>query len=211
MATTDILPFCTATPGAANCLTPSAYAALTSILADGFVAGTALSIQINTVLRQSSFMAAGVANWLVSQGISVPDDGNLTNLVTEINNGIINAISTEISLVPGIFGPGQTPQARSSPLLSTVYVNTGTKTIFVSVTVGSASTGSGSGIMAVTANAGATSGSMSQVDVSNTIIGTGAGEGAKVGFFVPPGWSYSVTASNSEGSGTTIQNWVEYK
>jgi hypothetical protein len=33
-------------------------------------------------------MAAGFANWIVSQGISVPDDGNMANLITEISEAL---------------------------------------------------------------------------------------------------------------------------
>jgi hypothetical protein len=82
MATTEILQF--ASSGGANVVTQAQYAALTSILANGYSAGTALSAQLNKTWRQSSFMAAGLANWMVARGISVPDDGNLVNLVAEI-------------------------------------------------------------------------------------------------------------------------------
>jgi hypothetical protein len=85
-ATTDILAF--AEGAGANVLTQAQYAALTTLLADGFTTGILTSAQLNKVLRQSSFMAAGFANWIVSQGISVPDDGNMANLVTEIGQAL---------------------------------------------------------------------------------------------------------------------------
>lgn len=89
MATTQILPFTTLAAGSGgNRLSPTAYAALTTLLADGFQSGVAESDQVNTVLAQATFMAAGLANWIVSKGISVPDDGNLSNLVTEIDEAI---------------------------------------------------------------------------------------------------------------------------
>lgn len=85
MASTQILFFCANEPGSGgNRLTPTAYAGLTTLLADGFVSGIAQSIQVNTVLAQTSFVCAGLANWMVAQGISVPDDGNLANFVTEL-------------------------------------------------------------------------------------------------------------------------------
>jgi hypothetical protein len=94
-ASTQILPFSTVAAGSGgNRLTPSAYAALTALLADGFQAGVAQSVQVNTVLAQTSFMAAGLANWMVSQGVSVPDDGNLTNLVSEISSALSAYISS---------------------------------------------------------------------------------------------------------------------
>lgn len=89
MATTQILPFCTEAAGSGgNRLSPTDYAALTAILASGFGSGTASSAQANTALAQATFMAAGLANFCVAQGVSVPDDGNLSNLVTEITNAI---------------------------------------------------------------------------------------------------------------------------
>ena len=96
-ASTQILPFSTLPNGSGgNRLTPTAYAALTTILAQGFQAGLAPSEQLNTVWAQSSFMAAGLANFCVAQGISVPDDGNLTNLVTEIENAISAFVSSTL-------------------------------------------------------------------------------------------------------------------
>lgn len=82
MATTDILQF--AGSGGANVLSQAAYAALTGTLADGYPSGILTSVLLNKTLRQAVFMAAGLATFCVGQGISVPDDGNLSNLVTEL-------------------------------------------------------------------------------------------------------------------------------
>ncbi len=81
MATTDILPF--ATGGSANVESQASYATDSSTT-NGFSSGIATSSKLNKVWRQSSFMAAGFANWMVNLGINVPDDGNLTNLVANI-------------------------------------------------------------------------------------------------------------------------------
>ena len=88
-ATTDILPF--ATSGVANVETQAAYAA-DPTTGTGFASGTASSLKLNKVWRQSSFMAAVVANWEVLMGYSVPDDGNLSNAVTAFNNSVKTAI-----------------------------------------------------------------------------------------------------------------------
>lgn len=89
MATTQIIPFCTEAAGSGgNRLSPSAWAALTTLLETGFQTGIAQSVQVNTALAQASFMAAGLAAFCVAQGVSVPDDGNLGNLVTEIEDAI---------------------------------------------------------------------------------------------------------------------------
>lgn len=85
-ASTEIVQF--AGGGGANVLTQSQYLALTSVLANGFSAGIADPATCNKLFRQSAFMAAVVANWIVDQGISVPDDGNLTNGVQELDTAL---------------------------------------------------------------------------------------------------------------------------
>ena len=81
MADTDILPF--ALEEGANVMTQEDYAALDARTV-GFQTGLARSNQLNKVWRQSSFMGAGLAAWMVSRGVSVPDDGDLVGLVAEI-------------------------------------------------------------------------------------------------------------------------------
>lgn len=59
---------------------------------NGFTAGVAQSAQMNKVWRQSSMIAAAVAN-VISQvlgGINVLDDGNLTNLVNLLLQMLFN-------------------------------------------------------------------------------------------------------------------------
>jgi hypothetical protein len=94
MATTDILPF--ATGVGANVETQTAYAA-DSTTSLGFSAGTAASVKLNKVWRQSSFMAAGLANFMVNRGITVPDDGNLANLVAEFEASLDAYLSKNIA------------------------------------------------------------------------------------------------------------------
>lgn len=85
MATTDILPFATA--GGANVESQASYAADPTTAA-GYGSGILPSQKLNKVLRQSAFMAAGLANWMVGLGINVPDDGNLSTLVSNITAAI---------------------------------------------------------------------------------------------------------------------------
>lgn len=99
MATTEILPFATA--GGANVMSQADYAALAARTA-GFAVGPADPEQLNKVWRQSAFVAAGIANWLVSQGVSVPDDGNVSALVTKIQTGLVAAIDAEIGAIAGM-------------------------------------------------------------------------------------------------------------
>lgn len=80
MSTTDILQFDSAMT---QIQSQAAYAG-SAIQTGGFGVGLVDPTVMNKILHQASFIAAGLANWMVGQGISVPDDGNMTNLVNEI-------------------------------------------------------------------------------------------------------------------------------
>jgi microcystin-dependent protein len=86
MSVNQFLPFATGT--GANVLTPSAYAALTALVAQGFQSGIAPSQQVNTPLRQATFVAAAVAQLITDSGIDALDDGNLTNFKTYLSQAI---------------------------------------------------------------------------------------------------------------------------
>lgn len=90
MATTDIQPFGSGGTGTSNVLTQSAYLTfLASLAGNSFATGAIPTAQQwNKILRQASFMAAGLANWLVNRGITVLDDGNMAALVAEIQAGM---------------------------------------------------------------------------------------------------------------------------
>ena len=107
MAKTDILPF--ASGDGANVITQEEYEAAAALLANGFQAGIAKSAQINKVMRQASFMAAGVAAWMVSRNIDVLDDGDLPALVGKIQDAIEGATSGSGS---GGFSSGGIPATR---------------------------------------------------------------------------------------------------
>jgi hypothetical protein len=86
--TNQFLPF--ATQSGANTLTPSAYAALTTVVGQGFQPGLASSRQANTVWRQATFVAAAVAQLIANDGNNANDDGNLTGFVTNLTTAIKN-------------------------------------------------------------------------------------------------------------------------
>lgn len=90
VATTDFLPVATA--GGANVDTQGNFAG-SGYQTQGFAAGLAQSKQMNKVFRQSSMMAAAWAQFCVGQGISVPDDGNLPNLQTNIQSALLAFIA----------------------------------------------------------------------------------------------------------------------
>ena len=87
MATSQYLPF--ATSSTANTLAPSAWAALTTLLANGFQPGVASSEQFNTLARQLSVAASGTAAFAVGQGQDMPDDGNPTTFAA----GLLAAVA----------------------------------------------------------------------------------------------------------------------
>jgi hypothetical protein len=94
-ASTQLLPFCTVASGSGgNRLTPAAYAALTTILADGFQSGLASSAQINTALAQATLAAAGIANFMVNQNVSQNDDGNAAAFATNFQTALAAYVAT---------------------------------------------------------------------------------------------------------------------
>lgn len=97
----------------ANVISQASYDALTTLLANGFVAGVAGSSTLNKVWRQSSFMAAGLAAFVANQGPNVNDDGDVANLAANILTAVQAVINASPSLKPGMFVDfgGSTPPA----------------------------------------------------------------------------------------------------
>jgi hypothetical protein len=85
--TNDFQPF--ATGGGANVVTQAQFTALTSILANGFASGTAVSAQLNKVWRQSSFVSSAVAQ-LISDAlqINVLDNGVVLTFEEQLRQAI---------------------------------------------------------------------------------------------------------------------------
>lgn len=92
----DFLPF--ATGGGANVVTQSAYAALGAV-STGYQAGVAASAQLNKTWRQSSIMAAVLAQFIVDQsGQNAVDDGTTATLEANLITAIRNAMKTGVIL-----------------------------------------------------------------------------------------------------------------
>jgi hypothetical protein len=86
MSEVDYVPF--ATGAGANVYTPATYQAL-SVVGTGVEPGLADPQLANTTWRLASMIAAAVANFISNVlGISVLDDGNLSNLTTNLTNAI---------------------------------------------------------------------------------------------------------------------------
>lgn len=95
--TNQFLPF--AVGAGANTLTPTAYAALASLLSNGFVSGVANSAQFNTALRQATTAAAGLAQFIANQGTNVNDDGNPANFATLLQAAIGTSSTSKLQSV----------------------------------------------------------------------------------------------------------------
>jgi hypothetical protein len=92
----DFLPF--AVGSSANVLSQSAYAALTSILQNGFQSGIAQSVQLNKVWRQSSIMSAVLAQFISDRtGQNAVDDGTTATLLANLKlaAAAVNGDSTQ--------------------------------------------------------------------------------------------------------------------
>jgi microcystin-dependent protein len=75
--------------GGANALTNSAYAALSTLRANGFVPGVASSEQANTVWRQATVAASGVAQFAANnQPTDVLDDGSPANFAARVQAAV---------------------------------------------------------------------------------------------------------------------------
>jgi len=82
----------------ANVLSQTEYEALTGILANGFSSGTAVSAQLNKVWRQSSIMAAVLAQFIVDEsGQDAQDDGTTATLLANLKTGINVMVSAGTS------------------------------------------------------------------------------------------------------------------
>lgn len=87
MATNDFLPFATA--AGANVLTQSDYASLAAV-ATGYQSGIAKSQQLNKTWRQSSIMAAVVAQFIADQtGQNAVDDGTTATLLANLKAAVL--------------------------------------------------------------------------------------------------------------------------
>jgi hypothetical protein len=91
MASNDFLPF--GGGAGANVIDQATYAALTARLA-GFQSGVAQSAQLNKVWRQSSIMAAVLAQFIVDQtGSDAIDEGTIATLLANLKQAIPNTVN----------------------------------------------------------------------------------------------------------------------
>ncbi|SAK33190.1 hypothetical protein [Burkholderia multivorans] len=139
----DFLPFATG-PGA-NVVDQATYAAL-SALTTGFLSGTAQSVQVNKVWRQSSIMAAVIAQFIVAQtGQAAVDDGTTATLLANFTKAV-NAASKQRVILPDSGSVNAYAAANPVPMTSLPTVGGIVQTISVKTTNTGASTYSPDGL-----------------------------------------------------------------
>lgn len=74
-----------------NTLTPTAWAALTTLLANGFQSGLANSQQANTLFRQVSTVAAGIGQFISDQGFDALDNGDIEDFAAAFSSALRKA------------------------------------------------------------------------------------------------------------------------
>lgn len=139
----DFLPFATG-PGA-NVVDQATYAAL-GALTTGFLSGTAQSTQLNKVWRQSSIVAAVIAQFIVAQtGQAAVDDGTTATLLANFTKAV-NAASKPRVILPDSGSVNAYAAANPVPMTSLPTVSGIVQTISVNTTNTGASTYSPDGL-----------------------------------------------------------------
>ncbi len=87
MAKNDFLPFAS---GAGANVTPQSEWAVLQALATGFISGKASSAQINKALRQSTFVASAIAQFISAKTNSdISDDGNIDGFISKLQAALL--------------------------------------------------------------------------------------------------------------------------
>jgi len=105
---------------------------------NGFQNGIAQPFQANKIWRQSSMIAAAVANFISNElNIAVLDDGNLTNLITNLTNAIAAAArGTANQIVSVPFSATPVFDARLGDKFEIVLTGNVTSSTLINVTPG---------------------------------------------------------------------------
>lgn len=82
--------------GSANAITQSAYEALTTLIANGFLDGVADAAKVNKVLRQAAFGSAVLGEIIAANGVDALDDGDLAGFKTKLLAALNAALSITV-------------------------------------------------------------------------------------------------------------------
>ena len=173
MAKNDFKPF--ATGSGANVMSQTDWEALPALLA-GFQSGKASSAQMNKAFRQSSFIAAALAQFIAdTNGTDVLDNGNFSDIVLKLKSAISTAST------------GRLLNVRTFTSSGTYTPTAGTKFVVVEVQGG----GGGSGGVPATG--------------PSSVAASGAGgAGAYAKAYITSGFSgVSVTVGAGGAAGTS--------
>ncbi|WP_256121601.1 glycine-rich domain-containing protein [Escherichia coli] len=173
MAQNDFKPF--AIGSGANVTSQADWEALPALIS-GFQAGKASSAQVNKAIRQASFIAAALAQFVSDKnGADVLDDGDLANFIDLFESAV------------GIEATGRLINVRTFTSSTSYIPSVGTKTIIVEAIGGG---GAGGGAQATSStqvcvcpggNAGAYVKSRIETEISQVTITIGAGGIGAVG------------------------------
>lgn len=135
MPTVDFLPVATSVGNNADTqanFIGSGYQTL------GFMNGVAQPFQANKIWRQGSMIAAAVANFISNMlSISVLDDGNISNLITNLTNAIYQAARNAASTIVSVtFSATPVFDASQGNIFEIVLTGNVTSSTLVNLTAG---------------------------------------------------------------------------
>jgi hypothetical protein len=122
MANNNFKPFATA--GGANVIAQADYEALAALLT-GFVSGTAQSQQLNKVWRQSSIMAAVLAQFIVDlTGQDAIDDGTTATLLANLKTAVQAQSAAVVGQARNVVMSVTAPSANATLTADEIVVGT---------------------------------------------------------------------------------------
>ena len=122
--------------GSPNTMTPAAWAALTTLLGNGFQTGTANSQQFNPLFRQCSTMAAVLGQLINDAGYNAVDDGTVATTLAALKS-TINTMAAPGNLSGSVvYATTQTLPLSDAGKLVTVVGNAAPITLTLPTPVG---------------------------------------------------------------------------
>jgi Flp pilus assembly pilin Flp len=209
---------------AANVTTQAAYEALPVLIAKGFAAGTAQSNQLNKVWRQSSIMAAVLAQFIVDEtGLDALDDGTTATLLTQLKTAV-GIVSVPAGTIFALSGPSIPVGYLAVPLTATLVATASYPNLFAAIGYawGGAGTSFGLPYLATGyvpvqgAVASLTHGALlahTHLQQYNTLVGgtsTGQSGGGGLLTYVTGGTTQSTGGADNLAAGMGVQYIVKY-